>query len=280
LTPRLPEIPAGRLHFAVVQLHPKLLPRHIEERIADEACRGLIGCEGVVGRNRVLRAAVSDSDMVNGGVIRLEPLTQFLSRRRFLFTSANVVSMLSVDLAVRGQPIAACSDENAIVRTTHRAHRAVSDLRHAQRGIGISGKQDDAIRARSGERRQRVNLRGVRSQDAVQGRQCGSFGGRELEGVAVEDEIDGAAMLRIDHAQELSELRRPAKVLVAAPLSCGIAPGAHVQIADDDDGSLSGRLSGAGRCQAVNREQHRAGSGQASAESTQRHLTLRPRARN
>ena len=57
----------------------------------------------------------------------------------------------------------------------------------------------------------------------------------ELEGVAVEYQVDRALAVSVDAVEKALKVHRPPEVLARIPRPSGVAAFAHVQVADDDN---------------------------------------------
>ena len=66
---------------------------------------------------------------------------------------------------------------------------------------------------------------------------------KQLEGIAVQDQVDSALTLAVGCVQKGGELVRPPEVLVRVPLTGWFATLTHVQVAHDDDGTRRRRLT-------------------------------------
>src|SRR5262245_17772309 len=138
-----------------------------------------------------------------------------------------------------------------------------------QRGIMVARNEDDAVRARCRETPQRLDIRVVSGEHAIQPAQhlgLRASGGRgrtraidrfkQLEGVTVQDQVDRAAAVGVDGLKKSCELRRPTEILLRAPGAGSRSAFAHVEIADDDNGprrwlwlSLRGQYANASRAE-------------------------------
>ena len=109
----------------------------------------------------------------------------------------------------------------------------------------VARHEHDAVVAGASERRQRLDLGVVRRQHPIQSGKGLRFGApklrgdvaigldrlQQLERVAVQDEVDGAATLNVDRVEERRQVRRPSEVFVGVPAASRRAARPHVQVA-------------------------------------------------
>jgi hypothetical protein len=273
LCPHPRDIPYRRLHVPIIQLHPKLLPRERQHDISQESRHDLLHlrfaregdilgalaecCDVVDQRHPFLVPSVDvlrqdlapgtrEGDAARPPDERRRPIVEAMS------AEANLMPVFGVHLAVCRQPVAGASHLHASIRRGESRDDTTGDGRKQQPRILIAWNEHHPVRARARKSTQRLNVGIVSLHDPVQPTQSlrlraadplatGGAGSRtridQLEHIAVHYQIDGVVPLLSDRVEKAAELRGPPEIFGGMPRGAGRPAEAHVQVADDDDGS-------------------------------------------
>ena len=255
LRANLCHVPRRRLDLAVVELHAELLPRHREQQIAHQRRREIADI-GRVGGERVFDADSRGDDVVDHWIAGLVSVVQLLDYRfapgtRQLLTAAaphegrrpalepvraqaDLMAVLGVHLIVGRGPVARRRHFHTACGRGERLLDLPADAGKQQRRVVVARHEHHAIRPSAGKLSQCLDVGLMRSQHALESRECLDFGAakarggtravavgrlQQLERVAVQNQVDGACALTVDRGKEGREFRRPPEVLVRMPLA-------------------------------------------------------------